>query len=206
MINIVELRISYRDCGQRWGKEGSENGSWRFGEKPWFWCMSQSSQEILKGQSPSSNIGRETEGRTLARRGYHFCVSTAVHLVAGPVSPLSRRAGHWEGQMNTQWGGTSHPRTLRWPSGPFVFIFPKSCWVSFSISSNLEPHKEGDSRTCSWQWNRPTYSGQVWNHLVVMNSNKRHKMPDDMTLLMSKILSESTYDRQTYFEECRPHH
>ena len=101
MINIMEWRISYRDCGQRWGKEGSENGSWRFGEKPWFWRMSQSSQEILKGHSPSSSVGWETEGGSLARHGHHFCVSTAAHLVAGPALPLSRRAGRWEGQECT---------------------------------------------------------------------------------------------------------
>ena len=160
---------------------------------------------ILEGHSRGSSIGQEREGGSLACPGFHFCVSTAVNLVAGPVWPLSRRAGHWEGQMNTKWRDTSHPHTLRWPSGPFISKFPKSCWVSSSINSNLTPYKEGDSGTCSWQGNRLAYSGQVWNHLGVMNSNKRHKMPDNMTLLISKILSESTYGRQTSSEECRLH-
>lgn len=45
----------------------------------------------------------------------------------------------------------------------------------FLVNSNLEPHWEGDSGTCSWQYNNPTYSRQLWNHLVGINSYKRRK-------------------------------
>lgn len=193
--------IAGRDGGRKDLKTGAED----LAKSPGFGVWVRVRRKSWRDTHPAPALGgRQREG--------HWLITATTYV--SPQQCTKRRAQccHWaEGlavgkDRNAQWRGSSHPLTLGWPSGPFASIFPKSCWVSFSISSNLEPDKEGDSRTCSWQWTRPAYSGQVWNHLVVMNSNKRHKMPDDMTLLISKILSENTYDRQTSFEECRPHH
>lgn len=103
------------------------------------------------------------------------------------------------GEVRTNWNPLAllaPPSTVSF--GAFHFYLPGT--VSVSISSNLAPQREKDSGTCSGQKNNLSHSGQIWNHLVGINSRKRHTCQTTWHFFFLEI----TYSRQTSCEEHRP--
>lgn len=98
----------------RRGEARSPKGNWRFTTKPRSWGVGVC-RLSERGSQPAPVFGTQKWG--------HISDCIAVHLVVGLAMPLSPRAGGWEGQMDTEWGGmrtnwnpltplTSHSATI----------------------------------------------------------------------------------------------